>query len=66
MPDDDRLAAEQRAHVRIDEQLRAAGRLVQDRREMNLFTAQGVAVRSPAAVHTRAERERRLCCVALA
>jgi len=43
--DDARLAAEQRARVRIDEQLTAAGWVVQDRREMNLFAAPGVAVR---------------------
>jgi type I restriction enzyme R subunit len=43
--DDARLAAEQRARVLIDSQLTAAGWQVQDRRELNLFAAQGVAVR---------------------
>jgi type I restriction enzyme, R subunit len=43
--DDARLAAEQRARVRIDAQLAAAGWLVQDRKDMNLFAGQGVAVR---------------------
>ncbi|HVM28300.1 MAG TPA: DEAD/DEAH box helicase family protein, partial [Mycobacteriales bacterium] len=43
--DDARLAAEQRARVRIDEQLTAAGWQVQDRGEMNLLAASGVAVR---------------------
>jgi type I restriction enzyme R subunit len=41
----ERLAAEQRARVLIDAQLEAAGWSVQDRREMNLFAGQGVAVR---------------------
>lgn len=45
MSDDVQLAAEQRARVRIDSQLAAAGWLVQDRKEMNLFAGQGVAVR---------------------
>ena len=45
MEDIDRLAAEQRARVLIDGQLTAAGWHVQDRREMNLFASQGVAVR---------------------
>ncbi|TWH03143.1 type I restriction enzyme R subunit [Nocardioides sp. J9] len=40
-----RLAAEQRARVLIDQQLAQAGWVVQDRRELNLFAAQGVAVR---------------------
>ncbi|WP_039802248.1 type I restriction endonuclease subunit R [Nocardia araoensis] len=39
------LAAEQRARVLIDSQLAAAGWVVQDRRALNLFAAQGVAVR---------------------
>jgi len=43
--DDARLAAEQRARVRIDSQLTAAGWCVQDTRELNLFASQGVAVR---------------------
>ncbi|MFI7279904.1 DEAD/DEAH box helicase family protein [Micromonospora chersina] len=40
-----RLAAEQRARVLIDRQLTAAGWQVQDRKAMNLFASQGVAVR---------------------
>jgi type I restriction enzyme R subunit len=40
-----RLPAEQRARALIDAQLEAAGWAVQDRRELNLFTGQGVAVR---------------------
>ncbi len=40
-----RLAAEQHARVLIDRQLVAAGWLVQDRRELNLFAGAGVAVR---------------------
>ncbi|MFD6400264.1 DEAD/DEAH box helicase family protein [Nocardia sp. NPDC060249] len=43
--DSDRLAAEQRARALIDAQLAAAGWAVQDRRAMNLFAAEGVAVR---------------------
>ncbi len=43
--DDERLQAEQRARVRIDAQLTAAGWVVQDRAQMNLFAAQGIAVR---------------------
>jgi type I restriction enzyme R subunit len=42
---EDRLQAEQRARVLIDRQLAEAGWSVQDKRAMNLFTAQGVAVR---------------------
>jgi type I restriction enzyme, R subunit len=42
---DQRLAAEQRARAKIDQQLAAAGWSVQDLRSMNLFAAQGVAVR---------------------
>ena len=45
MTDDVRLAAEQRARVLIDGQLSAAGWVVQDRQQMNLFAGQGVAVR---------------------
>ncbi|MGH3843615.1 MAG: type I restriction-modification enzyme R subunit C-terminal domain-containing protein [Pseudonocardiaceae bacterium] len=40
-----RLAAEQHARVLIDRQLVAAGWLVQDRKELNLFAGGGVAVR---------------------
>ena len=39
------LTAEQRARVLIDQQLADAGWVVQDRKEMNLFARQGVAVR---------------------
>jgi type I restriction enzyme, R subunit len=42
---DHRLAAEQRARVLIDRQLRDSGWLVQDRMDLNLFAGQGVAVR---------------------
>lgn len=42
---DNRLAAEQRARVLIDRQLVEAGWVVQDRKQMNLYAAQGVAVR---------------------
>ncbi len=41
---EDRLAAEQRARVRIDAQLVAAGWTVQDRRSLDLFAGQGIAV----------------------
>lgn len=41
--EDDRLAAEQRARVLIDRQLEAAGWAVQDKKDLNLFAAQGVA-----------------------
>ncbi|MET7768069.1 hypothetical protein [Nocardia sp. NPDC005366] len=44
-PAEQLLAAEQRARALIDAQLAAAGWAVQDRRELNLFAAQGVAVR---------------------
>lgn len=44
-PNAQRLAAEQRARVLIDQQLAQAGWVVQDRRELNLFAAQGIAVR---------------------
>ncbi|WP_185734791.1 type I restriction endonuclease subunit R [Micromonospora globispora] len=40
-----RLAAEQRARLLIDRQLADAGWAVQDRKAMNLFAGQGVAVR---------------------
>lgn len=52
-----RLAAEQRARVLIDQQLAAAGWAVQDKRDLNLFAAQGVAVREStmAAGHGRAD-----------
>src|SRR5450759_2859286 len=45
MTDEDRLAAEQRARVLIDRQLTDAGWVVQDKKDLNLFAAQGVAVR---------------------
>jgi type I restriction enzyme, R subunit len=45
MTDEDRLAAEQRARVLIDRQLTDAGWVVQDRKDLNLFADQGVAVR---------------------
>ena len=45
MTDEDRLAAEQRARVLIDRQLSEAGWVVQDRKDLNLFAGQGVAVR---------------------
>jgi type I restriction enzyme R subunit len=43
--DELRLAAEQRARVLIDRQLVAAGWVVQDKKALNLFAAQGIAVR---------------------
>jgi hypothetical protein len=43
--DEDRLAAEQRARVLIDRQLTDAGWVVQDRKDLNLFAGQGIAVR---------------------
>ena len=51
------MAAEQRARVLIDQQLTAAGWVVQDRRALNLFASQGVAVREVvmAAGHGRAD-----------
>jgi type I restriction enzyme R subunit len=54
---DRRLAAEQRARVLIDRQLLSAGWVVQDRRDLNLFAGQGVAVREVvmAAGHGRAD-----------
>lgn len=47
VPQDDagRLAAEQRARVLIDRQLTNAGWAVQDKKNLNLFASQGVAVR---------------------
>lgn len=42
---DARLAAEQRARVVIDRQLHEAGWVVQDRDDLNLYAAPGVAVR---------------------
>ena len=45
MTDEDRLAAEQRARVLIDRQLTEAGWVVQDKKDLNLFADQGVAVR---------------------
>ena len=52
-----RLAAEQRARVLIDRQLVAAGWVVQDKKDLNLFAAQGVAVRESvmASGHGRAD-----------
>lgn len=43
--DDARLAAEARARVLIDRQLADAGWVVQDKKALNLFAAQGVACR---------------------
>ena len=40
-----RLAAEQRARVLIDQQLSKAGWVVQDKKDLNLFAGQGIAVR---------------------
>jgi len=52
-----RLAAEQRARMLIDRQLADAGWSVQDKRGLNLFAAQGVAVRESvmSAGHGRAD-----------
>jgi type I restriction enzyme R subunit len=44
MTDASRLAAEQRARVLIDLQLNEAGWVIQDRKHLNLFASQGVAV----------------------
>lgn len=44
-PGEMRLAAEQRARVLIDRQLTQAGWKVQDRKDLNLFAASGVAAR---------------------
>jgi type I restriction enzyme, R subunit len=41
----DQLHAEQRARALIDEQLQAAGWVVQDRKRLNLYAGEGVAVR---------------------
>lgn len=46
--DADRLAAEARARVLIDRQLTEAGWSVQDKKNLNLFAAQGVACREVA------------------
>ncbi len=43
--EDDRLLPEQRARVRIDAMLEAAGWVVQDQRSVNLYAGTGVAVR---------------------
>lgn len=43
--DPGRLPAEQRARVLIDRQLEAAGWIVQDKKQLNLFAGLGVAVR---------------------
>jgi type I restriction enzyme, R subunit len=43
--DDAYVAAEQKARVLIDQQLTQAGWAIQDRKDMNLFASQGVAVR---------------------
>jgi type I restriction enzyme R subunit len=53
----DQLHAEQRARVLIDAQLTAAGWLVQNRGDLNLFAGQGIAVREAimAAGHGRAD-----------
>jgi type I restriction enzyme R subunit len=40
-----RLAAEQRARVLIDRQLEAAGWVVQDKKDLNLYAGDGIAVR---------------------
>ena len=45
MPTDDRLPAEARARKLIDSQLEAAGWVLQDRKALNLFAGQGIAVR---------------------
>lgn len=51
------LAAEQRARLLIDGQLRDAGWCVQSRADLNLFAGQGVAVREVimTAGHSRAD-----------
>ena len=55
--DDVHLAAEQRARVLIDRQLADAGWAVQHKKDLNLFTVQGVAVReiTMASGHGRAD-----------
>lgn len=57
MSDAHYLPAEARARVEIDRQLGAAGWLVQDRADMNLYAGQGVAVREfiMASGHGRAD-----------
>ncbi len=49
--DDDRLPAEARARNLIDHQLVSAGWAVQDRKDLNLFAGQGVAVREVVMKH---------------
>ena len=51
------MQAEQRARALIDAQLQAAGWVVQDRRQLNLFAGDGIAVREThmAAGHGRAD-----------
>jgi len=49
--DDVQLAAEQRARVLIDRQLSDAAWRVQDRKDLNLFAGQGVAVREAIMKH---------------
>src|SRR5680860_1721764 len=60
---DVRLAAEQRARAIIDRQLSAAGWVVQDRGDLNLFAGTGVAVREVimAAGHGRADYVLYIC-----
>lgn len=57
LPDGAKLAAEQRARVLIDAQLKAAGWAVQDGKSLNLFASDGIAVREAvmAAGHGRAD-----------
>lgn len=43
--DPGRLAAEQHARVLVDRQLEAAGWVVQDKKDLNLFAGTGIAVR---------------------
>ena len=43
--DQSQLPAEARARKHIDEQLAQAGWVVQDKKDLNLFASQGVAVR---------------------
>jgi type I restriction enzyme R subunit len=44
-PAGSRVTPEQRARERIDAQLQAAGWLVQDRAQMDIFAGEGVAIR---------------------
>ena len=62
MTDEGLLAAEHRARLLIDRQLTGAGWVVQDRRNLNLFAGQGVAVREVimARGHGRAANSRPL------